>query len=190
MKRTTHLQEKNTEYDKHGHFRQDQEAHRRNRDAAVRQNEKNRLDQEEAPSREDWEGGRSQPQSRPLRSFVAGLVIASLAWSFPASANLIQGEITEVNAASQSLRVARSDPSTLAVEPESILVQVGAETVLKGFTRLEELREGDEVIAEIEEAENPGVWNAESLQVDKVQIRNREMPEVKAGEVTPGMEKL
>lgn len=87
---------------------------------------------------------------------------------------MIQGEITEVNPERQHLRIARSDPSTLAMEAESIPVQALPETRFKGVDGLEELRAGDEVVADVVKEENEDSWSAREIQLDKVNIRDME----------------
>ncbi len=118
------------------------------------------------------------------------LILGCLSGSVSAGAEEIQGELTEVNPGTQTFRIARSDPSNLSVEPESIRVQVGSNTELKGFLKLEELRKGDEVLADVEPGETAGTWSAKSVQIDKVRIRERHQPAVEAGAAIPGMEKI
>ncbi|GEM_PF-3623651 len=81
----------------------------------------------------------------------------------------IQGELTAVNVEAASLQILPEDQTD---KKENINVIVLKDTQFNGFDSLTELKIGDEVSAELQRNEKTGLWEARSIAITKVKLRD------------------
>ncbi|HTL46572.1 MAG TPA: hypothetical protein VL688_00745 [Verrucomicrobiae bacterium] len=99
--------------------------------------------------------------------FATGILILAAP---PARAEVVQGEIVNIDIKKQTFDLARSDPQTQAAEPEAAKIFTKPETRFEGLGGLEDLRLGDEVWADVV-SDKDGVLRADIVRIDKVNIR-------------------
>ncbi len=95
-----------------------------------------------------------------------------------AYAEMIRGEVIEIDPRGHFLKLARSNPSVEMREQEALQIFVSKETKFEG-ANLGDLRLGDEIRADVVKNQEGGPWSAKIIQLDKVNIRN--LKETKTG---------
>ena len=99
------------------------------------------------------------------------LMIFLAIFSVGVYAEVFPSEVRSVNTAANQITVVKKDPVTGKASAEEFLVETSGKTKLKNFASLEDLRPGDEVNVNAKWREKQNAWQAKSLSVAKVKIK-------------------
>ena len=89
--------------------------------------------------------------------------IAVFAFQAGAYAEIVSGKVASVDAATGSLSITTKNAETQA--DEKVIVSIKQETAFSGVQALTDLKEGQEVSANVSKDEASGNWNAQSVEV-------------------------
>ena len=98
-----------------------------------------------------------------MKKIALMVAVASLIFSGIASAELVSGKVQSTDPAAKSVEVMRVNPATGA--EEKLVITVQDQTTFSGVQSLEQLKQGDEVWAEVEQDKTSNNWKATSIEV-------------------------
>ncbi len=90
--------------------------------------------------------------------------------AFAATTKGFKGAITVIDSASQSFQISNGD--SVSEKEKNVNILVVSDTLFNGVSSLDELRPGDEVSVEAVPQEKSELWEARSISLVKVKIRD------------------
>lgn len=110
-----------------------------------------------------------------MKTKIFWMALAAVLLSGTAHAGVIKGEVTSLDTVGQTvdLKVLEENREDKIKRDETIHVAVSADTQFEGadFT---EYRVGDILLADVRQGAAPDVWIAQKVQIDKVNVRNKQ----------------